>query len=64
YLDGAAGGKGLTVKLSMDRWEVQLERLKVVWRDLMRRNEFNAASIIAASGDKIWIQKRHAPEAG
>jgi cell division protein FtsQ len=64
YLDGAAGGKGLTVKLSMDRWEVQLERLKVVWRDLMRRNEFDAASIIAASGDKIWIQKRNDPAAG
>ncbi|WP_319583328.1 FtsQ-type POTRA domain-containing protein [uncultured Pseudodesulfovibrio sp.] len=64
YLDGAADGKGLTVKLSMDRWEVQLERLKVVWRDLMRRNEFDAASIIAASGDKIWIQKRNDPAAG
>jgi cell division protein FtsQ len=64
YLDGAASGRGLTVKLSMDRWEVQLERLKVVWRDLMRRNEFDAASIIAASGDKIWIQKRNNPAAG
>ncbi|MGE4423732.1 MAG: cell division protein FtsQ/DivIB [Pseudodesulfovibrio sp.] len=64
YLDGAAGGKGLTVKLSMDRWEVQLERLKVVWRDLMRRNEFDDAAIIAASGDKIWIQKRQNPAAG
>jgi cell division protein FtsQ len=64
YLDGAAGGKGLTVKLSMDRWKVQLERLKVVWRDLMRRNEFDDAAIIAASGDKIWIQKRGNPAAG
>jgi cell division protein FtsQ len=64
YLDSAAGGKGLTVKLSMDRWEVQLERLKVVWRDLMRRNEFDDAAIIAASGDKIWIQKREHPAAG
>ncbi|MEZ7196604.1 cell division protein FtsQ/DivIB [Pseudodesulfovibrio karagichevae] len=64
YLDGAAGGKGLIVKLSMDRWEVQLERLKVVWRDLMRRNEFDDAAIIAASGDKIWIQKRQNPAAG
>ena len=61
YLDGHAGGQGLTVKLSMDRWEVQLERLKVVWRDLMRRNEFKDAAIIAASGEKIWIQKRPAP---
>jgi cell division protein FtsQ len=64
YLDGAGHGKGLTVKLSMDRWEVQLERLKVVWRDLMRRNEFDDAAIIAASGDKIWIQKRNNPAAG
>jgi cell division protein FtsQ len=64
YLDGAGNGKGLTVKLSMDRWEVQLERLKVVWRDLMRRNEFDSAAIIAASGDKIWIQKRNNPAAG
>ncbi|MCJ2164905.1 MULTISPECIES: FtsQ-type POTRA domain-containing protein [unclassified Pseudodesulfovibrio] len=61
YLDSHAGGQGLTVKLSMDRWEVQLERLKVVWRDLLRRNEFKDAAIIAASGDKIWIQKRPAP---
>ena len=60
FLDGHAGGKGLTVRLSMDRWEIQLERLKVVWRDLMRRNEFQDAAIIAASGDKIWIQKRPA----
>ena len=64
YLDGAADGKGLTVKLSMDRWEVQLERLKVVWRDLLRRNEFDNAAIIAASGDKIWIKMRPAPAAG
>lgn len=64
FIDGAGNGKGLTVKLSMDRWEVQLERLKVVWRDLMRRNEFDAAAIIAASGDKIWIQKRGNPAAG
>ncbi|EGB14855.1 Polypeptide-transport-associated domain protein FtsQ-type [Pseudodesulfovibrio mercurii] len=64
YLDGAGEGRGLTVKLSMDRWEVQLERLKVVWRDLMRRNEFDQAAIIAASGDKIWIQKRENPAAG
>lgn len=60
YLDGHAGGKGLTVRLSMDRWKVQLERLKVVWRDLMRRDEFKNAAIIAASGDKIWVKKRHA----
>ncbi|BCS88357.1 cell division protein FtsQ/DivIB [Pseudodesulfovibrio sediminis] len=64
YLDGHAGGQGLTVKLSMDRWEVQLERLKVVWRDLMRRNEFDKASIIAASGDKIWIKRRPVPAKG
>lgn len=64
FLDGAGDGKGLTVRLSMDRWEVQLERLKVVWRDLMRRNEFDDAAIIAASGDKIWIQKRDTPAAG
>lgn len=64
YLDGHADGKGLTVKLSTDRWEVQLERLKVVWRDLMRRNEFKDASIIAASGDKVWIKKRNDPAAG
>ncbi|WFS61991.1 FtsQ-type POTRA domain-containing protein [Pseudodesulfovibrio thermohalotolerans] len=64
YLDGAGNGQGLTVKLSMDRWEVQLERLKVVWRDLLRRNEFDDAAIIAASGDKIWIKKRSAHAAG
>nr|WP_275074210.1 FtsQ-type POTRA domain-containing protein [Pseudodesulfovibrio aespoeensis] len=58
YLDGHGGGQGLTVQLSMDRWEVQLERLKVVWRDLMRRGEFKDAAIIAASGDKIWVKKR------
>lgn len=58
YLDGHAGGNGLTVRLSMDRWDIQLERLKVVWRDLMRRNEFKAAAIIAASGEKIWVKKR------
>lgn len=60
HLDGGANGQGLTVRLSMDRWEVQLERLKVVWRDLMRRGEFNDAAIIAASGDKIWVKKRPA----
>lgn len=58
YLDGHAGGKGLTVKLSMDRWELQLERLKIAWRDLMRRKEFKDTAIIAASGDKVWIKKR------
>lgn len=60
YLDGHAGGKGLTVRLSMDRWELQLERLKITWRDLMRRNEFKDTAIIAASGDKVWIKKRPA----
>ncbi|QJB55401.1 FtsQ-type POTRA domain-containing protein [Pseudodesulfovibrio sp. zrk46] len=60
YLDGHAGGRGLTVRLSMDRWELQLERLKVAWRDLMRRHEFKSVSIIAASGDKVWIKKRPA----
>lgn len=60
YLDGHAGGRGLTVRLSMDRWEVQLERLKIVWRDMMRRGEFKDAAIIAASGDKVWVKKRHA----
>nr|WP_321513641.1 FtsQ-type POTRA domain-containing protein [uncultured Pseudodesulfovibrio sp.] len=64
YLDGHDMGNGLTIKLSTDRWEVQLERLKVVWRDLMRRNEFMNAAIIAASGDKIWIKKRTLPTAG
>ncbi|AMK10668.1 MAG: cell division protein FtsQ/DivIB [Pseudodesulfovibrio sp.] len=64
FLDGHADGKGLTVKLSTDRWEVQLERLKVAWRDLMRRNEFKDATIIAASGDKVWIKKRLDPAAG
>lgn len=56
HLDGHSGG--LTLRLSMDRWEVQLDRLKVVWRDLMRRGEFADAAIIAASGDKVWIKKR------
>jgi cell division protein FtsQ len=60
FLDGHGEGHGLTVRLSMDRWDVQLERLKVVWRDLMRRGEFKDAAIIAASGDKIWIKKRPA----
>ncbi|WP_319471122.1 FtsQ-type POTRA domain-containing protein [uncultured Pseudodesulfovibrio sp.] len=60
YLDGHARGKGLTIRLSMDRWDVQLERLKVVWRDLMRRGEFKDVAIIAASGDKIWVKKRSA----
>jgi len=60
FLDGHTGGKGLTIRMSMDRWEVQLERLKIVWRDLMRRGEFKNASIIAASGDKIWVKKRPA----
>ncbi|MGL1861269.1 MAG: FtsQ-type POTRA domain-containing protein [Pseudodesulfovibrio sp.] len=57
YLDGHANGKGLTVKLSMDRWELQLERVKIAWRDLMRRDEFKNAAIIAASGDKVWVKK-------
>jgi len=60
YLDGHAGGKGLTVRLSMDRWELQLERLKIAWRDMMRRGEFKHAAIIAASGDKVWVKKRPA----
>lgn len=60
YLDGHAGGKGLMVRLSMDRWELQLERLKIAWRDMMRRGEFKQAAIIAASGDKIWVKKRPA----
>ncbi|CCH48838.1 cell division protein FtsQ/DivIB [Pseudodesulfovibrio piezophilus] len=58
YLDGHAGGQGLTVRLSMDRWELQLERLKIAWGDMMRRGEFKNAAIIAASGDKIWVKKR------
>jgi len=53
-------GQDLTVRLSMDHWEVQLERMEIVWRDLMRRNEFKNAAIIAASGDKIWVKKRPA----
>ena len=60
FLDGHAGGKGLMVRLSMDRWELQLERLKIAWRDMMRRGEFKKAAIIAASGDKIWVKKRPA----
>lgn len=60
YLDGHANGQGLTVKLSMDRWELQLERVKVAWRDLIRRDEFKNAAIIAASGDKVWVKKRPA----
>ncbi len=60
YLDGHDNGKGLTVKLSMDRWELQLERIKIAWRDLMRRGEFKDAAIIAASGDKVWVKKRPA----
>lgn len=64
YLDGHAGGKGLTVRLSMDRWELQLERLKIAWRDMMRRGEFKDAAIIAASGDKVWVKKRPAEESG
>lgn len=58
YLDGHAGGRGLTVKFGTDQWERQLERMKIVWRDLLRRNEFKDAAIIAASGEKIWIKKR------
>lgn len=53
-------GQDLTVRMSMDRWEVQLDRLKIVWRDLMRRDEFKNAAIIAASGEKIWVKKRPA----
>ena len=64
FLDGHDEGRGLTVKLSTDKWEMQLERLKVVWRDLMRRNEFKDAAIIAASGDKIWIKRRSVPTRG
>lgn len=60
FLDGHANGKGLTVKLSLDHWELQLERLKIAWRDLMRRGEFKDVSIIAASGDKVWVKKRPA----
>ena len=58
YLDGHADGNGLTVRLCTDQWEKQLERMKVVWRDLLRRNEFRNAAIIAASGEKVWIKKR------
>ncbi|QGY40112.1 FtsQ-type POTRA domain-containing protein [Pseudodesulfovibrio cashew] len=58
YLDGHAGGRGLTVRLSMDAWELQLERLKIAWADLMRRHEFKDTAIIAASGDKVWVKKR------
>ncbi|MBI9080153.1 MAG: FtsQ-type POTRA domain-containing protein [Pseudodesulfovibrio sp.] len=60
YLDG----QDLTVRLSMDHWEIQLERLEIVWRDLMRRNEFKDAAIIAASGEKIWVKKRPAKGLG
>lgn len=58
FLDGHANGRGLTVRLCTDQWETQLERMKIVWRDLLRRNEFRDASIIAASGEKVWIKKR------
>ncbi len=54
----------LTLRLSMDQWQIQLERMKTVWRDLMRRDEFKDAAIIAASGDKIWIKKRPAKSQG
>ncbi len=60
FLDGHDKGKGLTVRLSMDRWELQLERIKIAWRDLMRRDEFKDIAIIAASGDKVWVKKRPA----
>lgn len=60
FLDGHADDQGLTIKLCTDRWEIQLERIKVAWRDLMRRDEFKDAIIIAASGDKVWIKKRPA----
>ena len=62
FLDGHADGRGLTVRLCTDQWETQLERMKVVWRDLLRRNEFKDASIIAASGEKVWIKKREPSE--
>ncbi len=58
YLDGHDNGKGLTVRLSTDQWELQLERLKIAWSDMMRRDEFKNVAIIAASGDKVWVKKR------
>jgi len=60
FLDGHAGGQGLTVRLSTDRWQLQMERIKIAWRDLMRRGEFKDTAIIAASGDKVWVKKRAA----
>lgn len=64
FLDGHAGGKGLVIRLSMDRWELQLERLKIAWRDLMRRDEFKSIAIIAASGDKVWVKRYPAQSQG
>lgn len=58
YLDSHAGGQGLIIKFGTDQWETQLERMKIVWNDLIRRKELNDAAIIAASGEKVWIKKR------
>lgn len=48
-------GRNLTLRMDADMWEIQLHRIKTVWRDLMERGEFAGAASITAAGDKVWV---------
>jgi cell division protein FtsQ len=48
----------LMVVLSLDEWEKNLPRLKLVLEDLSRRGELRAAMEIRAQGGNVWVLRK------
>jgi cell division protein FtsQ len=48
--------RGLTVAASTADWGRSMERLALVWADLVRRGEDRAAKEIRIFGGKVWVR--------
>jgi cell division protein FtsQ len=48
--------RGLTVAASVRDWDRSMERLGLVWADLVRRGEDRAAREIRIFGGKVWVR--------
>jgi len=48
--------RGLTVAASTRDWERSMERLALVWADLVRRSEDRSAREIRIFGGKVWVR--------
>lgn len=47
--------RDLRVKLDTRDWELNLECLRKVWNDLVRRGEHDAVRAMSAHGAKVWV---------